>query len=965
MNRIGRIFAGAGLTCLLLLSSGINRQPPTSASSVAPATAAGPRTRGAQTGLEALPPGVLPVLASALQTSSGDTYLSKPAHVPGGLRAANPKGNFETAFEPEGAVTLAGEAGGASHTFGLQALQYQHGTTDERVTPGAWRNDAARVERTLTTAGGAQLVEWYVNSPLGLEQGFIVDEPGSAESEIALTLAVTGSQRWQARTEEAGITWADESGASRWRYGTVKAWDAAGRSLAARVELLDGALRLRVDADQAVFPVTIDPVITFLQKLTAGDGAGGDQFGYSVAAGGDTVVVGAPFDTVDGTFSQGSASVFVRNGGVWTEQQRLTASDGAAVDWFGFSVAISGDTIVVGAMLDTVGANTFQGSASVFVRSGGVWTEQQKLTASDGAADDQFGVSVAISGDTIVAGALYDDIGANLDQGSASVFVRSGGIWTEQQKLTASDGAFNDQIGSSVAVGGDTIVAGAPFDDVGSNADQGSAHVFVRSGGVWTEQQKLTASDGSSGDKFGGSVAVTLDTIVAGAPYDIVGSNARQGSASVFVRSGGVWTEQQRLTASDGASNDQFGSSVAVSGDTIVAGAPFDDVGSNADQGSAHVFVRSGGVWTEQQKLTASDGASADYFGVSVAVTLDTIGMGAYRDDVGSNADQGSAYVFGPPTVDAGADVDVTSGPFGYTLVTLNGTVTGDLPDSVRWSIGSTTLGSFEALSANFPVGINTVTFSATFAGETISDDVVVSVRLATNTGPEGPQGPAGPAGETGAQGLQGEIGPQGPVGPTGEAGAQGLQGEIGPQGPAGPSGATGAQGPAGPAGATGAQGSQGEIGPQGSMGPSGETGAQGLQGEIGPHGPAGPSGATGAQGPAGPTGATGEQGLQGEIGPQGPVGPTGATGAQGSAGPAGATGPQGPSGPTGATGPQGPTGPSGEGLVSGSLLLMPQGQAPPPGYRRLGSFVEEAVDSDGRGGQRPFRLTIVIWQKL
>ena len=837
MNRITRIFVGAGLTCLLLLSPGLNRPPPTSASSVAPGTAAGPGARGARTGLDALPPGVLPVLASALQASSGDAYLSRPANAPGALRAANPKGHFEATFEAGGAVTVASQADGASHTLGLQALQYQHGTTDERVTPGGWRDDAGRVERTLTTAGGAQLVEWYINSPLGLEQGFTVNAPGSAESEIALTLAVTGSQRWQARAAEAGVTWSDESGATRWRYGTVKAWDAAGRSLAARVELLDGALRLRVDADQAVFPVTIDPLITFEWKLTASDGAANNQFGYSVAVSGNTIVAGAPSPG-----GGGLAYVFVRTGVLWAQQQKLTASDHSAWDRFGFSVAVSDDTIIVGAY-----GNSAKGSAYVFVRTGGLWTQQQKLTASDGAADDRFGYSVAISGDTVVGGAPFHDAGGKIDQGSAYVFVRTGGVWTEQQTLTKSDGADNDQFGLSVAVSGDTIIVGAFRDDVGANVDQGSASVFVRTGAVWTEQQTLTKSDGAGDDLFGRSVAVSGDTVVVGALLP-----GYPGSADVFVRTGGVWTQQQRLTPSAGY---WFGLSVAVSGDRIV-------VGARANQGAASVFVRSGGVWTQEQQLTASDGATFDQFGNSVAVSGDTIVVGADGHDVGSNANQGSVYVFAPPWVDAGADIDVASGPFAYTLVTLNGTVAGLNPDSVRWSMGSTTLASAFALSANFPVGIITLTFSATFAGQTFSDDVVVSVRLPTNTGSAGPQG------------------------------------ATGPQGPAGPSGATGAQG------------------------------------EIGPQGPAGPSGATGAQG------------SQGEIGPQGPAGPTGATGPQG-------------------VGVAGPHGPSGEGLVSGSLLLMLEGQAPPPGYRRLGSFVEEAVDPDGRGGQRRFRLTIVIWQKL
>jgi hypothetical protein len=385
------------------------------------------------------------------------------------------------------------------------------------------------------------------------------------------------------------------------------------------------------------------------QKLTASDGAAADHFGRSVAVSGDTMVVGAPFQDVGGNFNRGSAYVFVRSSGVWTLQQKLIATDGAAGDNFGLSVAVAGDTIVVGALGDDIGANASQGSASVFVRNAGVWTLQQKLTASDGAAGDNLGWSVGISGDTAIVGATADDVGANANQGSAYAFVRSGGVWTQQQKLTASDGAVGDQLGFSVAISSDTVVAGALGDDAGANFEQGSAYVFVRSGGVWSDQQKLTASDGTAGDQLGSSVAIGGDTIAVGVRLDDVGANANQGSAYAFVRSGGAWTQQQKLTASDGGAGEELGFSVAIGGDTIAVGAPGDDVGANANQGSAYAFVRSGGVWSDQQKLTASDGGVADGFGWSVAIGGDTIAVGAVGDDIGANSDQGSVYVFADP----------------------------------------------------------------------------------------------------------------------------------------------------------------------------------------------------------------------------------------------------------------------------------------------------------------------------
>jgi hypothetical protein len=381
-------------------------------------------------------------------------------------------------------------------------------------------------------------------------------------------------------------------------------------------------------------------------KLTASDGAPSAFFGNSVAISGNTAVVGAYHQDLGANFMQGSAYVFTWSGSNWTEQAQLIASDGAQFDHFGYSVAISGDTAIVGANDYDVGGNFSQGSAYVFIRSGSNWTEQAQLIASDGAGGDNFGSSVAISGDTVVVGASWDDVGAEGNQGSAYVFVRSGNNWTEQAHLIASDGAEFDYLGYSVAISGDTVVVGAANHDVGANDDQGSAYVFVRSGNNWTEQAQLTASDGATDDRFGGSVAISGDSAVVGAIYDDVGGNSGEGSAYVFVRSGSIWTEQAQLNASDGAAYDQFGTSVAISGDTVVVGAQEDDVGANGDQGSAYVFTRSGTTWTQQAHLTASDGAEMDYFGSSVAVSGDTAVVGADSCDVGANGNQGSAYVY-------------------------------------------------------------------------------------------------------------------------------------------------------------------------------------------------------------------------------------------------------------------------------------------------------------------------------
>ena len=273
-----------------------------------------------------------------------------------------------------------------------------------------------------------------------------------------------------------------------------------------------------------------------------------------------------------------------------------------------------------------------------------VQTELMKLTASDDGEGDLFGVSVAVSGDTAVIGASYDDYGV-VDIGSAYVFRYDGSDWVEEEKLIPSDGAAEDHFGGAVAVSGDTIVVGSGWDD-DNGSFSGSAYVFRYDGSEWVEEEKLTASDGVARDSFGSSVGISGDTIVVGAngnddygPYT--------GSAYIFRYDGSEWVEEEKLTASDGAPGDHLGNSVAISGDTVVVGAIYDD-DNGSDSGSAYVFHYDGSDWVEDAKLTASDGAESDFLGFSVAVSGSTSMVGAYADDdIVENS--GSAYVFAVP----------------------------------------------------------------------------------------------------------------------------------------------------------------------------------------------------------------------------------------------------------------------------------------------------------------------------
>ena len=369
---------------------------------------------------------------------------------------------------------------------------------------------------------------------------------------------------------------------------------------------------------------------TLEDTLTAKAGKAKDSFGVSVAISGDTAVVGAPNEG-----GGGAAYVFTRSDGTWTERATLEAPVRTVGGKFGFDVAIDGGTIAVGAPhVDQDPAGP--GAAHVFVRSGDRWPLQKTLTASDAENGDAFGTDVAVSGDTVVAGAPTDDVGDAADQGSAYVFTRSGDAWSEQ-KLTARDGAGSDDFGGSVDVSGGSLVVGAWGDDL----DRGSAYVFTYDGTTWTEQAKLTATDGLAQDSFGSSVAIGHDVIAVGATVDDL-----TGSAFIFERQLRSWTQQAKLSPPDGFPADQFGRSVDVAKDTIVVGAHFhggDPSPFPSGRGAAYVFDRQANGWSAPTMVTEP---GTRIFGNSVGISGHTVIAGAGFTQVGDNVEQGAAYVY-------------------------------------------------------------------------------------------------------------------------------------------------------------------------------------------------------------------------------------------------------------------------------------------------------------------------------
>ncbi|MEQ1645233.1 MAG: CSLREA domain-containing protein, partial [Pyrinomonadaceae bacterium] len=318
------------------------------------------------------------------------------------------------------------------------------------------------------------------------------------------------------------------------------------------------------------------------QRLIGSDTVSLDSFGSGLAISGDTAIVGA--NMINGvTQGKGAAYVFTRSGSTWTQQQKLIASDGQAGDRFGESVAISGDIALVGATGDDDAlVDQNKGSVYVFVRSGTTWTENQKLLANDAGVGDLFGTSVAISGNTAIIGAQLDSFGSNSAQGSAYVFVQSGTTWSQQQKFTGSDSTANNRFGISVAISGNTAIVGAhQFGRTFADLNIGAAYIFFRNGTIWSQQQKLIASDQAREDEFGLSVGISGDTTIVGSPFADIGGNRDQGATYVFLRCKSTWTQAAKLTVSGGTEDDSLGS-VAIAGATAIIGAPGEDTGLGA-----------------------------------------------------------------------------------------------------------------------------------------------------------------------------------------------------------------------------------------------------------------------------------------------------------------------------------------------------------------------------------------------
>jgi hypothetical protein len=499
---------------------------------------------------------------------------------------------------------------------------------------------------TCATAAGSRISyrrgeamdEWFVNDRRGLEQGWTLHRAVPAGGVPRLELKVRGGLIPRISKDGHSVTFQTHAGVAALVYGGLKAWDAQGKLVDVGFEPCanPASLTIRIDDGGAVYPITIDPIAQ-QAYLKASNTEADDRFGSAVAVSGNTVVIGAPGEDsnaagVNGNQSNNSASgsgaayVFVGDGsGNWTQQAYLKASNTGAGDSFGFAVAISGDTIVVGAIAEDSNATGVNG---------------------DGANNSKS------------------------DSGSAYVFVRSGTTWSQQAYLKASITTAGDQFGYSVGVSGDSVVIGSFWEST-TQFSSGAAYVFVRSGTTWSQQAFLKASNIGAGDHFGTSVAISDNTLIVGSILEdsnATGINGNQndetaldsGAAYVFVRSGTVWSQQAYLKASNTGTADYFGSSVAISGDTVVVGAErersnavgvndFANAGNDTqtNAGAAYIYGRSGTTWSQQAFVKALNSGAGQKFGKSVSASGDKVIIGANEEDSGAtgiNPNPGAAY---------------------------------------------------------------------------------------------------------------------------------------------------------------------------------------------------------------------------------------------------------------------------------------------------------------------------------
>jgi hypothetical protein len=570
--------------------------------------------------------------------------------------------------------------------------------------------------------------EWYINEAKGLHHWFQVDKK-VGQGNLWVKLASSGSKGVQ--TGPQRIEFATNQGSVS--YAGLKVWDATGKKLPATMQLRGAEIVIGVEDAEAKYPVTIDPLWNNEAILSENPPGTDHRFGNSVSVSDNTAVVGTP----GANSRSGKAYVFSRSGSTWTEQAILSASDESDFARFGESVSVSGDNIVVGARFadhasDNGGETTYiynAGKAYVFSRSGNTWTEQAILSSPNPTEEGNFGTSVSVSGNTVIVGEPYASLEGTFT-GVAHIFSLVGDTWLREAYMYSGQFGLPTRFGWSVCVNGDTAIIGEPNAEASGITGAGRAAVWSRSGGVWTQQAILTASDPQQAG-FGNSVSLSGDTALIGAPYANPNDLFFAGQAYIVTRSGATWTEQAILSASDKSASAQFGESVSLSGNTAIVGARYADPGGVPNAGQAYIFTRSSSAWTEVNTLYGYQTAFSN-FGASVSVSGDTAFVGEPFTDVDDTSDAGTAHVFRfDPSIRASVEFG-SSGVTGGKSVTGTVTLSSAPTASTVVSLSSNNVALTVPASVTVAAGSTTATFTA--SSSVVTSDTRVTVA-ASGTG--------------------------------------------------------------------------------------------------------------------------------------------------------------------------------------------------------------------------------------
>lgn len=598
-----------------------------------------------------LPVGLAPALVQSLARDLPAAWqVTRTAR---GARLANPAQRLVMQLDNTG-LHLTDKSGA---TVSLRLTDYRQGSRRFALNPTTLSIHGARV----SLAHGADLTEWYVNSPLGIEQGFTLARPLNKAPSVALTFTLRGVLT--PGLKRGALEFQDRDGHAVLRYGELLAFDARHRPLPAQMTLTGERLTLNVDTRGAQYPVTVDPLFSAITPFTEPVPAANDNFGYRVALSGDgqTVLIGTP----GAASSAGAAYVYIATNGVWSTIPVASFNDPAATagDGFGTSIALAADgsTALIGAPYTAVSGNSTAGVAYVYIATNGVWSATPVASFADPAAtaDDRFGFSVALSGAgaTALIGAYFTTVSGQSKAGKAYVYSASSGAWFTTPAASFADPAAtaNDYFGSSVALAanGTTALIGASGTAVSGKIVAGTAHVFTQAGGNWSTIPVASFSMPApqSYDFFGSSVALSANgtTALIGAP-----GASFSGKAYVYTASGGAWSTTPVASFTDPAAPgvDLFGSNVMLSGTgtTALIGAPHTSVSGSITAGKAYMYSASSGVWFTTPVASLSDPAAtaSDYFAESVALSADgsTALIGAYGTKVSGNSAAGKAYMF-------------------------------------------------------------------------------------------------------------------------------------------------------------------------------------------------------------------------------------------------------------------------------------------------------------------------------